>query len=275
MYVKDLLAEDRNSFLSFEDFKVRYDITCNILHYYGLIRAIPKHWTRLIFANKEELVNGTCVQNHDNLFQAKRIVKMAYDRIIEKKCEQPENTMRKWKNDFQIDDEIWPYSFTMALKSALDIPTRSFQFLFLHRRLPTNKFIHRIGLIDSPNCTFCKENVETLLHLFYECDQTKQFWTNVESFINTIYGLDLSLTKFSIAFGYNVFDPDPFINYVIILGKKYIYRKRCSESRPNFHEFKGLVHFMFQVESHIAIAGGKLYNHNKKWGLYERWHNDN
>ena len=47
--------------------------------------------------------------------------------------------------------------------------------------------------------------------------------------------------------------------------------KRYSRSQLIFHEFKGLVHFMFQVENHIAIASENLCNHNKKWGLYERW----
>ncbi len=273
-FVKDLLAESKDSFLSFADFKEKYDINCNILYYYGLIRAIPNRWKRLMFTNIEELSNGTTVQNISNLLQTKRIVKKAYGVIVDKKCEQPVNTMQKWKNDIHINDEMWPNLFTVALKSALDIPTRSFQYLLLHRRLPTNKFLHRIGLINSPNCTFCKENVESLLHLFYECEQVKRFWTHVENFMNIICDSDLSLTKFSIIFGCNIFDPDPFINYIILLGKSYIYRKRYSGSRLIFHEFKGLVHFMFQVENHIAIASGNLCKHNKKWGSYERWKNN-
>ena len=105
---------------------------------------------------------------------------------------------------------------------------------------------------------------ESLLHLFYECEQVKRFLTHVEKFMNIICDSDLSLTKFSIIFGCNIFDPDPFINYIILLGKSYIYRKRYSGSRLIFHEFKGLVHFMFQVENYIAIASGNLCKHNKK-----------
>jgi len=158
------------------------------------------------------------------LLQVKRVVKKAYDAIIEKKSEQPENTMQKWQNDIPINDEMWTYFFTIAIKCALDIPTRSFQFLLLHWRLPTNKFVHRIGLIDSPNCTFCKENTESLLHLFYECERVKSFWIHVESFINIIYGFDLSLTKFSIYFGYNIFDPDPLI--ILFYWVKNIYTEK-------------------------------------------------
>jgi len=55
-FVKDLFAGCKERYLSFDEFKVRYGVKCNILHFYGLIRAIPKQWTRLMFTNKEELV---------------------------------------------------------------------------------------------------------------------------------------------------------------------------------------------------------------------------
>lgn len=269
-WINDLLSEEKDGFLSFQDFKAKYGINCNILTFFGLIRAIPKRWIRLIFENKEFLLNGSYNSN-DSVFQAKRIVKATYDIIIKKKCERPENTMKKWENDIVVNDEMWPYFFTIGLKSALDIPTRSFQYLFIHRRVPTNKFVHRIGLIESPDCTFCKENVESLVHLFYECEYVSRFWVHIEILLNAIYGQEIKLTKFVILFGYNVFDPDPFVNYIILLGKQYIYKRKCLNSKPIFQAFKGIVDFMFQVENYIATGKGKLDNHNKKWGLYMRW----
>ena len=68
-------------------------------------------------------------------------------------------------------------------------------------------------------------------------------------------------------FGYNIFDPDPLLNYIILYyWGNCTYRKRCAGLRPIFQVFKGLglVHFMFQVENHIAIGKGRLYKHNKK-----------
>ena len=45
-------------------------------------------------------------------------------------------------------------------------PSRSFQFLLLHRQITTNKFAHKIGIAESANCTFCKKYEENLIHLF-------------------------------------------------------------------------------------------------------------
>ncbi len=89
----------------------------------------------------------------------------------------------------------------------------------------------------------------------------KRFWTHVENIMNIICDSDLSLTRFSIIFGCNIFDPDPLLITLYYWGKLtyiMIYRKRYSASRLILHEFKGLIHFMFQVENHIAIASGNL-----------------
>ena len=37
-----------DSFLSFVEFKNKYDITCDYLSYYGLIQAIPKPWKNIL-----------------------------------------------------------------------------------------------------------------------------------------------------------------------------------------------------------------------------------
>ncbi len=271
--VKDLISDKEDGYLSYQNFKRKYDINCNFLQFHGLIRAIPKKWTQLIFEKKGRLIKN--ISLNDNLFQAKRTVKAAYDVIMTKKCERPENTMKKWKNDIQIDDDVWPYLFTIALKSALDIPTRSFQFLFLHRRVPTNKFVHRIGLIDSSICTFCNGSEESLVHLFYDCEYTSRFWTQIEIFLRAMHESELTLTKFAILFGYNIFDPDPLVNYIILLGKQYVYKMRCLNSKPIIQVFKKIVDFMFEVENCIAIGKGKTENHDKKWSLYIRWKETN
>ena len=120
-------------------------------------------------------------------------MKTTYDDVIIKKtCKSPDSTKQKWKNDIDINENMWPYLFTIASKCTLDIPSRSFQFLLLHRRIPTNKFAHRIGIADSPNCSLCKKHEETIVHLFYECEYVKHFWDQV--------------------MGYNIFDSDP-LNY--------------------------------------------------------------
>ena len=46
----------------------------------------------------------------------------------------------------------------------------------LHRRIPTDDFLARIGVQESPNCSFCNEDPENLHHLLWSCSKTKLFW---------------------------------------------------------------------------------------------------
>ena len=51
-----------------------------------------------------------------------------------------------------------------------------------------------------------------------------------------------------------------------------IYRCKASESKPIFSIVKGLLHYMFEVENHIALDGYKLVKHEQKWNYYfKKW----
>ena len=38
-----------------------------------------------------------------------------------------------------------------------------------------------LGLIDSPNCTFCQEDAESIEHLLFSCRISSEFWKHVLS----------------------------------------------------------------------------------------------
>ena len=52
----------------------------------------------------------------------------------------------------------------------------TFNFKLLHRRLPTNCFLKKVGLRDDDKCTFCNKETENLMHLFWRCEKTKNIW---------------------------------------------------------------------------------------------------
>ena len=72
-----------------------------------------------------------------------------------------------------------------------------------------------------------------------------------------MFKVDIKISMFSVVMGYNIFEPDPLINCIILLGKQFIYRYKASEQKPIFSMFKGLLHYMFEVEKHIAFDGYK------------------
>ena len=73
-----------------------------------------------------------------------------------------------------------------------------------------NSFLHKIGLANSPLCTFCKQESESLEHLLIICSCTKSFWSD---FITWSNQLNISLRDLS--------DSDIlFVSYVHQLEKK-------------------------------------------------------
>ena len=52
---------------------------------------------------------------------------------------------------------------------------REFQYKVLNNIVFTNEKLFKFKILDSPLCSFCKREVESLEHLFYYCDVTKTF----------------------------------------------------------------------------------------------------
>ena len=52
----------------------------------------------------------------------------------------------------------------MAFQCTKSTTLITFNFKFLHRRIYTNNFLKKIGLVDSEKCTFCEKETEKLAH---------------------------------------------------------------------------------------------------------------
>ncbi len=59
-------------------------------------------------------------------------------------------------------------------------------FKFLYRIVPTEKFLHTVGISDSPNCFFCNGETETLVHLFWHCPKVQLVWQTIIGVLNEI-----------------------------------------------------------------------------------------
>ena len=72
----DILGKDRN-FLSFSEFKKKYNIKRNFLYYLGLCNAIPKHWRKVFdrdFEKESACMRKSTLAKNDYLMTCKIIV---------------------------------------------------------------------------------------------------------------------------------------------------------------------------------------------------------
>ena len=85
------------------------------------------------------------------------------------------------------------------LSSVLKARHINFQYRFLHRILPTNSFLTKIGSTQDPNCSFCRTTEENLAYFFWHCPNVPSFWgTFTEKltdfdFIPRDYSMDIAV----------------------------------------------------------------------------------
>ena len=145
--------------------------------------------------------------------------------------------------------------FLLPFKALRNSKIQYFQFRFLHRILGINSFLFRIGLTDSPRCSFCADCEETLSHLFWDCSIINRFWHDACN--NCIkHPSDILLNKELIFFG-NVLNMSSPLNFFILHVKHYIYSCRVLKSTPTLTYFKRLFAFYLNVETAIDSLRNK------------------
>ena len=140
----------------------------------------------------------------------------------------------------------------------------------LNRYLTTNSFLYKIGLANSPLCTFCKQESESLEHLLITCSCTKSFWSD---FITWSHQLNIFLRDLSdsdILFGlWQRREDCLFINHMLVLAKQHIYECRNKCTYPSFTIFLIKVSYLDKLTSKLITVTvrqleKKLMNSNNK-----------
>ena len=119
-------------------------------------------------------------------------------------------------------DEMKEY-YSVPFQATIYTKLRSFQFKINHNILYTKEKLHKIGMSNTPKCSFCKEHTESLNHLFVECKNTETLWKSVKQNLLEPYGVK-HLTPCDIILGVIGNDKiNNVINHIILEVKYYIY----------------------------------------------------
>ena len=87
----------------------------------------------------------------------------------------------------------------------------------------TNEKIFKIKMIDWPQCTFCKNEIDSFEHLFYNCEITRSLWVVLRSWLMEC-NINLEpLPIFNVLFGiFNAGKDFVIVNRPILVAKFYI-----------------------------------------------------
>ena len=106
------------------------------------------------------------------------------------------NAEQKWNNHFPNKNINWKKIYSINISTSNDMKLRDFQYRYLNRIVPTNKFLSTCQIVSSSLCDFCNMEIETMHHLFWECRNVQFFWRFFEA-----SGFDISISEIKITFG--------------------------------------------------------------------------
>ena len=134
----------------------------------------------------------------------------------------------------------------MPRKVVVDVKLQYFQYRFLHRIIATNKLLYAMGKVECDKCSFCKIEIESLEHLFWDCSITSAFILDVElRFLRKQF----FFSKYDIFFGFGKGCIHPF-NYLILHMKNYIYQCKRQNELPQIEDFFQNFKFAMRIEKY-------------------------
>ena len=121
-------------------------------------------------------------------------------------------------------------------------------------------------MIDSPLCSFCKKDVESLENLLFHCTFVESFWKTFTSWLTNQNTTLETLTLVNILFSvYNENEDNIILNHLILMAKIYIYKCKLNSTNPSLKVFIAKTKTVYQIERQIPTKHDKLLKHYEKW----------
>ena len=119
----------------------------------------------------------------------------------------------------------WKKIYSLPFVVTIETKIREFQYKLLNDIVFTNEKLFRFKMIDSPLCSFCKKDVESLEHLLFHCNFVESFWKTFTSWLTNQNITLETLTLVNILFGvYNEDEDNIILNHLILMAKFHIYK---------------------------------------------------
>ena len=85
----------------------------------------------------------------------------------------------KWTKEFPQQEMNWSQFYQMSFSCTVDFKLRNFNYKYLKRKIPNNKYLFKCKLVPSVLCGFCSMQEETIVHLFWQCWCIQDLWSKV------------------------------------------------------------------------------------------------
>ena len=121
-------------------------------------------------------------------------------------------------------------------------------------------------MTDSPLCTFCAEESESLEHLLISCSYTRRFWLDFICWCKNI-GIELEvMSDIHKLFGIWKRKGDfLLLDHYIIITKQNLCECQTKNTCPSVRIFTSKLKYGYQLELQIIKSNNKESSHSCKW----------
>ena len=260
-YVKDIL-DDNSNFLDYNQFKTKYDLNINFLHYYGLINKLRNMVNR---GGREK----NCDKMLDKLLSMENASKYFYKILLNSLNKHTErNCFSKWERVTDTNDINWEIIFSRIYSTTIDTKIRNFQYKLIHDILPDNRILQKMGVTEDDLCNFCNNHRDSVIHYIWHCPKAQQFWNSTKIWLETLLNTNIELSLKTVLFGDEFvtdYVQNNLINFLILISKHYLHCCKWTKSEPSLSLLKQKIKQREKIEKEIAFQTGKIEFHNKKW----------
>ena len=174
-----------------------------------------------------------------------------------------------WEKELNVDMDLQQLVTCIKeiYKTTNVTKYRSFQYRLLVRAIVTNIQLCRWKIRGDDLCSFCHKHQESYVHLFVMCKEVKSLWLRFEQWFTKFSNDTIHFAVDTVIANKLVDDPTHLFNFLCLLMKQYIYRKRCMSQALSFKEYVNHVNTISNVKKFIATKNNHLSKHNKKWFL--------
>ena len=239
-------------------FQNKYNLQVKPLTFFGLVSAVNR-------LRRQNIKSQSKYEKRFlNFLMSQRPSIFIYQEIVLKICERPISCQEKWCKDINLPPKEtinWKAAYQTSFQCRKSSKFIIFNFKLLHRQLPTNCFLKKVGIIDDDKCSFCNKETEHLIHLFCRCEKTQK---NCDSLFRWMQSCQLSLGEHNYlhinkALGLR---PDRSkhklqINFCCLIAKHHIWLCRSKGHPPNLNNFLLYLKHIYQIENNASTAKNK------------------
>lgn len=182
--------------------------------------------------------------------------KFFYDILIEKKSQRP-SIEKFWERKFDIKLQKceWQKIYCNKIYRIPERKIAQISYKLLFRIVPCNFWLKKCKLKESDLCDVCGQ-VETIEHLFFECDRVSTIW----SLIETHFKIKIRLKHLILGYYNQMNNFTMLLNYLIAIVLFTIYKHWCINRENENHFTNCLLKKEIKTELILRSEMGK-YSH--------------